>query len=137
MFLVMREIWVQVTSVQNHRAKLVSSMETITTSLKATLSFLEKNKKLDATVYESIESTQVQQLLLQVKGIALSLEEAEKVTETLHLSKPERVSQECLVPGHFVQRFVYPCRERPPSQPKATVWLQELFDEAGQGIAVQ
>ena len=86
MFFVTREIWVQVTSVQNNCAKLVSLMETITTSLKATLSFLETNKKLDATVYESIESTQVQQLLLQVKGIALSLEEAGKVTETIHLS---------------------------------------------------
>ena len=63
-----------------------SIMEHITTSLRATVSFLEKNKKLDKTVYESIETTQVEQLLSQLKGVSLSLEDAGKVTESIHLS---------------------------------------------------
>ena len=64
-------------------------MEQVSAALTATVSFLEKNKKLDMAdmaAYAAIESTQVQQLLGQLTGVSLTLDEATRLSESIHAS---------------------------------------------------
>ena len=61
-------------------------MEQVSAALTATVSFLVKNKNLDMAAYAAIESTQVQQLLGQLTEVSLTLDEATRLSESIHAS---------------------------------------------------